>query len=68
MLGSSPDLSTQAVSVDVDDNLVLVARTLRLLIEVQELILTNKSLRAVWKERSEGILSMVYKLFIESTG
>jgi hypothetical protein len=54
--------------VGVDENLVLVARTLRLLIEVQELVLTNKPLRAVWRERSDGILAMVYKLFVESTG
>ncbi|KAJ7096074.1 hypothetical protein C8R44DRAFT_889801 [Mycena epipterygia] len=45
-----------------DETLVTLARTLRLIILIQDLTLTNKSLRADWEERQMGILTMVRDL------
>ncbi|KAJ7074942.1 hypothetical protein B0H15DRAFT_1027322 [Mycena belliarum] len=45
-----------------DDTLVALARTLRLVILIQDLALTNKTLRASWEERQMLILSMVRDL------
>ncbi|KAJ7484301.1 hypothetical protein FB451DRAFT_1554863 [Mycena latifolia] len=45
-----------------DDTLVALARTLRLIILIQDLALTNKTLRASWEERQMQILTMVRDL------
>ncbi|KAJ7702616.1 hypothetical protein B0H16DRAFT_1394969 [Mycena metata] len=45
-----------------DDTLVSLARTLRLIILIQDLALTNKTLRASWEERQMQILTMVRDL------
>ncbi|KAJ7676451.1 hypothetical protein B0H17DRAFT_1334447 [Mycena rosella] len=45
-----------------DDTLVVLARTLRLIILIQDLTLTNKTLRASWEERQMQILTMVRDL------
>ncbi|KAF7323573.1 Delta-9 fatty acid desaturase protein [Mycena kentingensis (nom. inval.)] len=47
------------VSLTEDDTLVLLARTLRLVILIQDLARTNKTLRASWDERSIPILTLV---------
>ncbi|KAG6844999.1 hypothetical protein H0H87_001771 [Tephrocybe sp. NHM501043] len=45
-----------------DTSLVTLARTLRLITLIQDLCLTNKSLRAEWEERNMSILKMVRDL------
>ncbi|KAJ6599995.1 hypothetical protein DFH09DRAFT_1355983 [Mycena vulgaris] len=45
-----------------DETLVALARTLRLIILIQDLALTNKTLRASWEERHMQILTMVRDL------
>ncbi|KAJ6608207.1 hypothetical protein B0H10DRAFT_2068569 [Mycena sp. CBHHK59/15] len=45
-----------------DATLVTLARTLRLIILIQDLALTNKALRASWEERQMQILTMVRDL------
>ncbi|OBZ77520.1 E3 ubiquitin-protein ligase listerin [Grifola frondosa] len=42
--------------------LVLLSRTLRLFIAIQELALTNKSLRAIWQDRRAADLSLIRDL------
>ncbi|KAJ7056206.1 hypothetical protein C8F01DRAFT_377750 [Mycena amicta] len=49
-------------SLTDDDTLVVLARTLRLIILVQDLARTNKTLRATWEERHMTILTMVRDL------
>ncbi|KAJ7154581.1 hypothetical protein C8R46DRAFT_1117799 [Mycena filopes] len=49
-------------SLTDDDTLVSLARTLRLIILIQDLTLTNKTLRASWEERQLQILTMVRDL------
>ncbi|KAJ6470235.1 hypothetical protein C8R47DRAFT_760272 [Mycena vitilis] len=45
-----------------DETLATLARTLRLVILIQDLALTNKTLRASWEERQMQILTMVRDL------
>ncbi|KAJ7746508.1 hypothetical protein DFH07DRAFT_962981 [Mycena maculata] len=45
-----------------DETLVTLARTLRLIILIQDLALTNKTLRASWEERQMQVLTMVRDL------
>ncbi|GLB39355.1 putative ring finger [Lyophyllum shimeji] len=49
-------------SITDDTTLVTLARTLRLIILIQDLVLTNKALRASWQERRMPILTMVRDL------
>jgi len=53
----------------VDDmSLVTLARSLRLIATIQDLVLTNRSLRAVWDERKVPILRMARDLATGSHG
>ncbi|KAG6811117.1 hypothetical protein H0H92_008917 [Tricholoma furcatifolium] len=49
-------------SLSDDESLVILARTLHLVILVQDLAATNKSLRAAWEERKMPILTIVRDL------
>ncbi|KAF8056637.1 hypothetical protein FPV67DRAFT_646018 [Lyophyllum atratum] len=49
-------------SMTDDKTLVTLSRTLRLIILIQDLVSTNKSLRADWEERKTPILTMVRDL------
>jgi hypothetical protein len=55
-------LPEQNASLTDDETLVSLARTLRLIILIQDLTLTNKTLRASWQERQMQILTMVRDL------
>ncbi|KAF7348632.1 Delta-9 fatty acid desaturase protein [Mycena venus] len=52
----------ESASLTDDETLVTLARTLRLIILIQDLTLTNKTLRASWEERQTQILTMVRDL------
>ncbi|KAJ6469367.1 hypothetical protein C8R45DRAFT_837446 [Mycena sanguinolenta] len=52
----------ETASLTDDETLVTLARTLRLIILVQDLTLTNKTLRASWEERHLQILTIVRDL------
>ncbi|KAF8650294.1 hypothetical protein AX16_005322 [Volvariella volvacea WC 439] len=52
----------EAASVTDDSTLVGLARALKLVITVQDLVTTNKALRATWDERKMPILTMVRDL------
>ena len=58
----------QNSSLEDDTSLVTLARSLRLITAIQDLVLTNRSLRAVWDERSVPILRMVRDLAAGSHG
>ncbi|KAF8875235.1 hypothetical protein BD779DRAFT_1613454 [Infundibulicybe gibba] len=49
----------ETASVSDDDSLVVLARSLKLLLTIKDLVTTNKSLRAAWQERSSAILTFV---------
>lgn len=51
-----------------DSTLVVLARTLRLIITIQDLASTNKSLRADWQERRITTLTLVRDLIAERSG
>ncbi|KAF5380135.1 hypothetical protein D9615_006188 [Tricholomella constricta] len=55
-------------SMTDDSTLVTLARTLRLIILIQDLASTNKSLRADWQERKMPILTLVRDLATVSIG
>ncbi|KAJ3553232.1 hypothetical protein NM688_g3725 [Phlebia brevispora] len=60
----------ESASFDEADTLPVLARTLKLLITVQDLVTTNKALRAVWDERKVVNLTLVRDLVakrLEST-
>ncbi|KAJ7199225.1 hypothetical protein GGX14DRAFT_468328 [Mycena pura] len=59
------DSNLENATLTDDDTLVTLARTLRLIILIQDLILTNKMLRASWEERQMQILTMVRDLAAE---
>jgi hypothetical protein len=51
-----------------DTTLVALARTLRLIITIQDLALTTKTLRADWEKRQVSILTLVRDLVAERSG
>ncbi|TFK64592.1 hypothetical protein BDN72DRAFT_260036 [Pluteus cervinus] len=52
----------EAASITEDETLVTLARSLRLVIAIQETVATNKALRADWQDRKVPILTMVRDL------
>ena len=58
----------QNASITDDEMLVALARTLRLIVSIEELASTNKSLRASWQERKMSILTMIRDLATVSLG
>lgn len=68
-LGCSCSLNIcQNASFKEASTLVNLSRTLRLLIAVEDLTSTNKSLRAVWQERETTCLSLVRDLAATKLG
>lgn len=51
-----------------DSTLTVLARSLKLIILIQDLVSTNKSLRADWEERKMPILTLVRDLATVSLG
>ncbi|KII91341.1 hypothetical protein PLICRDRAFT_38089 [Plicaturopsis crispa FD-325 SS-3] len=49
----------ETCSFSDDSTLVTMARTLKLVLAVQDLASTNKSLRADWQERQTGVLTLI---------
>ncbi|KAK7059773.1 delta-9 fatty acid desaturase protein [Favolaschia claudopus] len=53
------ETNIESVAWTNEETLVTLARTLRLILLIQDLTLTNKTLRASWEERQMQILTMV---------
>jgi hypothetical protein len=58
----------QNAPITDDETLVALARTLKLVVSIEELASTNKSLRASWQERKMSILTMIRDLATVSLG
>jgi hypothetical protein len=58
----------QICSFTDDTTLVTLARTLRLIVAIQDLALSTKTLRADWEERQISILTLVRDLVTEKSG
>lgn len=58
----------QSASFADNTTYTTLSRTLKLLISIEDLCSTNKSLRAVWEERRSAILSLVRDIVATKLG
>lgn len=61
-------MSLQDASLDDPSTLVTLSRTLRLFIIIEDLVSTNKALRAIWEERRAANLTLIRDLVSTKLG
>lgn len=61
-------MSLQDASLDDPSTLVTLSRTLRLFIIIEDLVSTNKALRAIWEERRAANLALIRDLVSTKLG
>jgi len=60
------ETNLESSTLQDEDSIPLLARTLRLVIQLEELILSNKALRETWRDHQEGVFTSISNLLVTS--